>query len=150
MTAAPETSERAISVQLAAVFQSYRSGTVRQSEPELPFPRRDFDALRQMATLDSVPVRERLPLRHFHTLCGRGLIAARRGELADSGDAFREAEKQLPFLETLATEAWLLAISTYEAGLAYLDFRLGDPQGAEQRLNRAMDADLRLELRGFP
>ena len=46
--------------------------------------------------------------------------------------------------------AWLLGVSTYQAGLAYLDFRRDCVRAACERLEYAMDAEFELEQAGLP
>jgi hypothetical protein len=113
-------------------------------------PSRDFDALKFLGTLGWVPLEERLRLRNLHLACGDGLSAARQGRLDEAWHHYQQAEEHLGRLEGGARTAWLLGVSTYEAGVAYLDFRCGDSRHASERLDRAMDADLELEQTGLP
>lgn len=135
---------------LIQAFQAYRQGLCRQVRPHPPMPPRDFDALKFLGTVGWVPLEDRLQLRNLHILCSKGLSAARQGRLDDSLTHYEQARKYLEALENDSRLAWLLGVSTYQAGVAYMDFRCGCVERARERLDRAMDADLELEQAGLP
>lgn len=139
----------AVDVLLREAFHGYRQGLLRQPQPRSPMPPRDFDALRFLGTLGWVPLEERLRLRNLHLACGEGLAAARQGHFDQALVHYEQAREHLGPLENGTKLAGLLGLSTYQAGVAYLDFKLGRTELAHLRLDRAMDADLELERAGL-
>lgn len=134
---------------LVEAFQAYRQGLLRQPQPRSPMPTRDFDALKFLGTVGWMPLEDRLPLRKLHIACGKGLSASRQGRLEEALGHYDQAKRHLDPLAG-SQLAWLLGVSTYEAGIAYTEFRRGSVEGAHERLNRAMDADCELEKAGLP
>jgi tetratricopeptide (TPR) repeat protein len=135
---------------LVEAFHAYRQGLLRQSQICTPMPPRDFDALKFLGTLGWMPLEARLQLRNLHLACGKGLVAARQDRLVDALGHYERAKELLDLLENDTKLAWLLGVSTYQAGVAYLDFRRDRVEPARERLERAMDADLELEQVGLP
>lgn len=135
---------------LVEAFHAYRQGLHRQPQPHSPMPPRDFDALMFLGTIGWVPPESRLQLRSLNSACSKGLTAARQGRLDEALRHYEHAWERLERLEDATRLAWLLGVSTYQAGVAYLDFRRGCIQHACERLDRAMDADLELEQAGLP
>jgi hypothetical protein len=113
-------------------------------------PPRDFDAIKFLGTLGWLPTKERLALRHLHIACSQGLAAARQRRLTEAAAHYAQAEAQLGGLEAGTRLAWLLGVSTYEAGVAYLHFQYDSGERAVAGLERSMDADLELEGLGLP
>lgn len=140
----------ALDALLVAAFRSYRQGLRRLPQCHAIIPYRDFDALRFLGTIGWAPLEERLLLRHLHIECFRGLTAARRDLLTEASSHYLRAEEILQRLEARTRLAWLMGVSTYQSGLAYLEFRRGQSDRAYERLNDAMNADLELELAGLP
>jgi tetratricopeptide (TPR) repeat protein len=139
----------ALDIALVGAFQAYRQGLLRQPQRIAPIPPRDFDALKFLGTVGWVPLEERLHVHKLHLACGKGLSASRQGCLDEALDHYDQAKQQLDRLEG-SQLAWLLGVSTYEAGIAYMDFRHGCIERAQESLNRAMNADLQLERAGLP
>ena len=134
---------------LTKAFYAYRQGLLRQPQPHTPMPPRDFDALKFLGTVGWVSLEDRLHLRNMHIYCSKGLSAAREGRLDDSLVHYEQARQRLDLLED-SQLAWLLGASSYQAGIAYLDFRRGYVELAHERLDSAMDADSKLEQVGLP
>lgn len=135
---------------LARVFHAYRAGIRKRPEPDFVPRSLGFDALVFLGTLGWMGIEERLRLRKLHVACSSGLALARAGKLETARDRYREAGAELERLKEGRGPARLLAISSYEAGVAYLEFRRGSEEQARRRLDLAMDADLELEELGLP
>jgi tetratricopeptide (TPR) repeat protein len=134
---------------LMEVFRAYRQGLLRQPQPNLLMPPRDFDALRFLGTIGWSSPENRLRLRKLHIACGKGLSASRQGRHDEALRHYDAAKRQLDDLKD-SRLAWFLGVSTYESGIAYTDFRCGCAERARERLDRAMNADSQLEEAGLP
>jgi tetratricopeptide (TPR) repeat protein len=139
-----------LDVLLLETFHAYRRGLLRQPLPHSSMPPRDFDALMFLGTIGWIPLADRLQLRGLGHDCGQGLTAARQGRFDESIRHYKQAREHLDRLQDGTRPAWLLGVSTYRSGVAYLDFRRGFAQQAREHLDRAMDADLELEQMGLP
>ncbi|MES1240543.1 MAG: hypothetical protein ABUT39_02895 [Acidobacteriota bacterium] len=139
----------ATDAQLKKVFEAYRSGLRGRPRAGISLPSRDFSSLVFQGTIGWLSLRERLDLRCINKACGEGLSASRQGRVDDAGRLFEQAEERLRSLEPHAGPAWLIGVSAYQAGVAYLDFKSGRIEQVLWRLDRAMDADLELERKGF-
>ena len=135
---------------LIEAFYAYRQGLHRQPLTHSPMPPRDFDALTFLGTIGWVAPESRLRLRNLNIACSEGLTAARQGRLDEALRQYARAGGYLDRLEDDTRLAWLLGVSTYQSGVAYLDFRRGCARQACERLDCAMDADLELEQAGLP
>lgn len=142
-------SRSGLDILLIEAFYAYRQGLRRKSQVYSLIPHRNFDALTFLGTLGWVPLEGRLLLRNITIACSRGLTAARQDYLDEALCHYEKAKEHLDHLEDDARLAWLLGVSTYQAGVAYLDFRRGCAEHACERLNLAMDADLELERAGL-
>src|SRR5690242_14615962 len=100
---------------LVGAFYAYRQGLSRQPSAQLPMPPRDFDTLKFLGTLGSVPLRDRLELHRLHIACSKGLAAGRQRRLDDATAHYWQAEMHLGFLQGSTRFAWLLGDSTYRA-----------------------------------
>jgi hypothetical protein len=132
---------------LIRVFNAYRQGLRRLPQVPSVMPSRDFESLTFLGTLGRMPPEHRLILRDLYRICGAGLGAAREGRLEDAMDYYGMARESLGRLES--GTARFLGESKYQAWVAYLEFRRGDPEQARERLDHAMDADLELERTGL-
>lgn len=135
---------------LTNAFHAYRLGLRRQPRPESQVPPRGFDRLKFLGTIGWIPVEQRLRLDRLHSVCAKGLFATRDGRLDTAVAYYGRAGELLEYLAGGTRLTWFLGVSTYEAGLAYLDFRRERVELARERLDRAMDADLELEQAGLP
>jgi tetratricopeptide (TPR) repeat protein len=135
---------------LMKVFQAYREGLRVKHQSHSPMPPRDFDALKFLGTVGWVPLGERLQLHNLHIACSKGLTAARQGRLDDALAYYEQAREHLDLLQDDLRLGWFLGVSTYQAGVAYLNFRSGCIERACECLDLAMDADLELERAGLP
>ncbi len=135
---------------LARAFGAYRQGLRKRGETASPMGPRDFDALTFLGSLGRIPLHERSRLRRLQRTCGQALSSARAGDLPAAAQLYEEAGEDVDRLAAGNRLGWLLAISAYEAGRAYLDFRRQEAVSARGRLERAMDADLELEREGIP
>lgn len=140
----------ALEILLIDTFNIYRRGLRRQLHPSQLLPERDFNALIFMGCMGWLPLADRLILRKLSVACDQGLAAARRDQLEDSLEHYRQAEELLEVLKDSPSFAWQLGLSTYESGIAYLDYRLGHIERSRERLSAAMDADCFLETAGLP
>lgn len=132
------------------VFHSYRRGLVRCAENQAQFVPRNYDTFVFLGTIGWLPPKGRLQLRKLSIACGNGLTAARQGRLEESTLQYEKAKNHLDEMANYTRLGWLLGASIYEAGIAYLDFKCRRVLSAIDRLDRAMDADLELELKGLP
>ena len=135
---------------LARAFHSYRQGLRRSDSDLSEFPQRDYDSLMFLGTIGWIPSRDRLPLRRLFRACSYGLTFARKGQLTEAALDYARAGDLLQQLKQGSMLGYLVALSTYGSGIAYLDFRCGQPIAARYQLDQAMDADLELEIAGLP
>ncbi|HXO40093.1 MAG TPA: hypothetical protein VN999_01495, partial [Thermoanaerobaculia bacterium] len=142
--------ETALDSLLIEAFNAYREGLRRRPRVRPSMPPRDFDALMFLGTIGQVKPQDRLWLRRLRIACGRGLGAAREGRLDESLLSYLQAAESLDRLLRGSRAGWLVGVSTYQAGVAYLDLRRGCAERARERLELAMDADLELERTGLP
>lgn len=150
MSGQPLTNSSKLDALLVRAFNAYRAGLFRQPPPQQQVPPRGFDTLIFLGTLGWMSNEQRLKLRRAHDACIKGLRAARNGSFDAALIQYGHAEEYLSLLKGEMRLAWLLGASSYEAGVAYLDFRMGHFGQAYERLDRAMDADLELEQAGLP
>ena len=142
--------ETALDSSLIEAFNAYREGLRRQPRARPYMPPRDFDALMFLGTIGQVKPQDRLWLRRLYLACGRGLAAARQGRLDESHLHYLQAADPLDRLLHGTRAGWLVGVSTYQAGVAYLDLRRGCAERARERLELVLDADLELERAGLP
>lgn len=134
---------------LLEAFHAYRAGLLRQKAGPSPPRVLDFDALKFLGTVGLLSPSERLDLRKLHSQCGRGLSLAREGRIEESHARYMKALESLARLGNGARLAHNLGVSTYRAGIAYLDFRRGQLDSARENLVCAMEADVELEDAGL-
>ncbi len=127
------------------VYKAYRAGLLGWAEAETPLKEAGFPELLQQRLESRIPESKRLTLRTIWDANKSGLKAARQGELEEAAELFQQSRNTIEAPET-AVEVALLGLSSLEAAQAYLDYRYRDYQGAQDRVFRAMDADLELEL----
>lgn len=150
MSGRPLANSSKLDALLVRAFNAYRAGLCRQPPPQQQVPHRGFDTLRFLGTLGWMSNEQRLKLRRVHDACAKGLSAARNGNFDTAFIQYGHAEEYLGVLKDKMRLAWLLGASSYEAGFAYLDFRVGHFGQPYERLDRSMDADLELEKAGLP
>jgi tetratricopeptide (TPR) repeat protein len=146
----PTANRATLDTLLVQCFQSYRNGLRRQAQSCPTAPSQNVDLIKLLCIIDRIPLKERLYLRHINTVCKKGLVAARRGYLDEARAHYQQTKEYFHHLEGGSRLARLFAVSTYEAGMAYFDFRLGHIEQARERLDHAMDADLELEQSDLP
>jgi hypothetical protein len=134
---------------LARAFSAYCQGMRWQPLADVLLSHRDFERLRFLGTLGWMPLASRLALSKLRIVCNKGLIAARQGYVGESRMHYEAAKRYLDLLVDVPLVS-LLGSSTYDSGVAYLDFRCGSLKESREHLDRAMDADLVLEQIGLP
>ncbi|HEV2851660.1 MAG TPA: hypothetical protein VHC97_02540 [Thermoanaerobaculia bacterium] len=136
-----------LDVLLKEAFHSYRQGLLRL--PTFSFPFRNLSTILFLNSLERIALKERVELHRLSSACKEGLDAARQGQLEAASCHFERAQVHLDAMAKGGRLAWLLGVSTYQAGIAYLDFKNGFPEESRRRLDWAMDANLELELSGL-
>jgi len=132
---------------LKEAFQSYRQRLLRPYIPSLP--PRNLSRLLFLNFIEIISLQERALLNRVSSSCQKGLTATRQGELGIASDHFLNARAHLESMDGGGRIAWLLGVSTYQPGIAYLELKNGLHEKSRERLDWAMNADLELELSGL-
>jgi hypothetical protein len=128
------------------IFNAYRTGLLKKPAPDAG-RNLDFQRLIALVILDRFPLRERIRFRRIWSVSWRGLSAAREGRLEDAGQLFARGEGELAEIG-LESCGGFLGLSILESAHAYLDYREGRFERAEERTYASMDADSMLERDG--
>lgn len=136
-----------LDVLLKEAFHSYRRGLLGLST--FSFPLRNLSTILFLNCLEQMVLKDRAELHRISSACQEGLAAARQDQLEAAACHFQRARVHLDAMDQSGRLAWLLGISTYHAGIAYLDFKNGFLEQSRRHLDWAMDANLEMELSGL-
>jgi hypothetical protein len=129
--------------QAVRLFQAYRAGLLRRSEP---WERRSrpFDFLLKQVLSSKIRLAYRRTVYRVWRLSTEGVRLSRERKLEEAEARFTESWTALRTLEG-SESARLIALTVLEAAHAYFEYKKGDFDGARARVFNSMEADLRLE-----